>query len=290
MLATLSARRSYHGATGFALAATGDYRRKFGEGGQSGFVKFFNPEPTNFNWSSNNDSSAEAALVALEDQILAEGPDTIAAILIESIVGGGGVLIPPPGYMEGIRSLCDKYSILMICDEVMVGFGRTGQFFAFQHFEGLVPDIVTSGKGLTGSILPLSMVGVRQKIKDYFEDHALGWGATFHAHPVALACAYETVKYLLKEDIVNKVRRLEPIMKEEMEDLVSKHASVKRARCVGLIGCLDLQTPSGQAVQQLGDPLPPAVQYLHEAMLDNGLLALFRPPLLHCAPPLTICE
>lgn len=206
------------------------------------------------------------------------------------IVGAGGVLVPPDGYIEGIRALCDKYGILMICDEVMVGFGRTGQFFGFQHFEGVIPDIVTSAKGLTGSFLPLSMVGVRQKIKDYFWENPVGWGATYHAHPVALACAYETVKYMLKEQIVEKVQKLEPVMMQELQTLVLKHDSVRQARNVGLFGCLDLQNPEGKFIQHLGAPLPPEVQLLRQALRDQGLLALFRPPLLHCCPPLVIQE
>ncbi|CAK9096807.1 Ankyrin-3 (ANK-3) (Ankyrin-G) [Durusdinium trenchii] len=190
--------RSYHGGSTSSLGATGDFRRRFTESNTHGFVKFFNPQPSGFSWGSTDQSATRRTLATLEDQILAEGPDTIAAIMVESIVGAGGVLVPPEGYIEGVRSLCDKYDILMICDEVMVGFGRTGHFFAFQHFEGVIPDMVTSAKGLTGSYLPLSMVGVRQKIKNYFWEKPVGWGATYHAHPVAVACAYETVKYMLK--------------------------------------------------------------------------------------------
>merc|ERR1719409_1764660 len=119
------------------------------------------------------------SLQALEEQILLEGPQTVAALMLESIVGAGGVLVPPVGYVEGVRALCDKYEILLICDEVMSGFGRTGELFAFQHYPGVVPDIFTSAKGLTGSWQPLSVVGVRQKIKDFFWNQPTGWGSTF---------------------------------------------------------------------------------------------------------------
>lgn len=282
--------RSYHGGSTSSLGATGDFRRRFAESNTHGFVKFFNPQPGGFSWGNTDQGATERTLACLEDQILAEGPDSIAAIMVESIVGAGGVLVPPDGYIEGIRALCDKYGILMICDEVMVGFGRTGQFFGFQHFEGVIPDIVTSAKGLTGSFLPLSMVGVRQKIKDYFWENPVGWGATYHAHPVALACAYETVKYMLKEQIVEKVQKLEPVMMQELQTLVLKHDSVRQARTVGLFGCLDLQNPEGKFIQRLGAPLPPEVQLLRQALRDQGLLALFRPPLLHCCPPLVIQE
>ncbi|CAK9077907.1 unnamed protein product [Durusdinium trenchii] len=298
--------RSYHGGSTSSLGATGDFRRRFTESNTHGFVKFFNPQPSGFSWGSTDQSATRRTLATLEDQILAEGPDTIAAIMVESrelgesemdcfgvdcgssIVGAGGVLVPPEGYIEGVRSLCDKYDILMICDEVMVGFGRTGHFFAFQHFEGVIPDMVTSAKGLTGSYLPLSMVGVRQKIKNYFWEKPVGWGATYHAHPVAVACAYETVKYMLKEKIVEKVQSLEHVMMQELQNLVLKHDSVRQARNVGLFGCLDLQNPNGHFIQRLGGASPPEVQLLRQAMRDQGLMALFRPPLLHCAPPLVI--
>jgi len=199
--------RSYHGGSTSSLGATGDFRRRFAESNTSGFVKFFNPQPSMFSWGTTDISATQRTLACLEDQINAEGPESIAAIMLESIVGAGGVLVPPEGYMEGVRALCDKYDILMICDEVMVGFGRTGHFFGFQHFEGVIPDIVTSAKGLTGSYVPMSMVGVRQKIKDHFWKNPVGWGATYHAHPVAMACAYETVKHMLKEDILGNVKK-----------------------------------------------------------------------------------
>ncbi|CAE8630467.1 unnamed protein product, partial [Polarella glacialis] len=212
------------------------------------------------------------------------------AVLLESIVGAGGVLVPPDGYMTGVRSLCDKYGVLLILDEVMVGFGRTGKFYGFQHFEGVIPDIVTSAKGLTGSFLPLAMVGVRQKIKDHFWKNPVGWGATYHAHPVALACAYETVKYFMKEDVIGNVQKMEPIMMEELNKIVAKYKCVRQGRAVGLFGCLDLMDRSGRLVQKLGEPMTPEVQKLRKAMRDEGLFALFRPPLLHCAPPLIINE
>eukprot|EP00931_Biecheleriopsis_adriatica_P100427 TRINITY_DN7574_c0_g1_i1.p1 TRINITY_DN7574_c0_g1~~TRINITY_DN7574_c0_g1_i1.p1 ORF type:complete len:554 (+),score=94.96 TRINITY_DN7574_c0_g1_i1:85-1746(+) len=282
--------RSYHGGSTSSLGATGDFRRRFAESGTSGFVKFFNPQPSAFSWGSSDESATRRTLACLEDQILAEGPESIAAIMVESIVGAGGVLVPPDGYMEGIRTLCDKYDILMICDEVMVGFGRTGKFFGFQHFEGVIPDILTSAKGLTGSFMPLSLVGVRQKIKDHFWNNPVGWGATYHAHPVAMACAYETVKFMLKEDIVGNVQMLEKVMFEELSQLVLKHECVRQARAVGLFGCLDLQSPHGDLVQTLGAPSPPEVQLLRKVMREQGLFSLFRPPLLHCSPPLVINE
>merc|ERR1711862_251844 len=135
-------------------------------GGATGFVKMFNSQPFGFGWGQNDAEKSAILLSMLEEQIRMEGPTTIAAIMLEPIVGAGGVLIPPKGYMEGVRALCDKYGILLIFDEVMVGFGRTGKLWGFQHFEGVVPDILTSAKGLSAAYLPIAVVGMRQKIKD----------------------------------------------------------------------------------------------------------------------------
>merc|ERR1719428_2702620 len=173
--------RSYHGGSTATLGATGDFRRWFAETGATGFVKIFNPQPLGFTWGDSDESAMKLCLQALEEQILLEGPASIAAVMLESVVGAGGVLVPPVGYMQGVRALCDKYDVLLILDEVMSGFGRTGELWAFQHFNNVTPDIVTSAKGLTGAFLPMSMVGVREHIKRWFHDKPLGWGATYHA-------------------------------------------------------------------------------------------------------------
>jgi taurine--2-oxoglutarate transaminase len=162
--------------------------------------------------------------------------------------------------------------------------------FAFQHFDNVLPDIVTSAKGLTGAILPLSMVGVRDKIRQWFLDNPLGWGATYHAHPVAMACAYECVKYTVEQKLPERARSLEPVMMEEIDRIVERHPSVKAGRAIGLFGCLDLQGKDGRAIQQLGMPFTPAVATLKAALVRNGIMVMFRPPLLHCTPPLVIEE
>lgn len=285
--------RSYHGGTLGPLCATGDFRRHFAHGHATGFVKMFNPEPHYFRWADTDDRAAAMALACLEEQIVAEGPSTIAAIMLESIPGSAGVLVPAVGYMEGVRALCDKYDILMICDEVMTGFGRTGEMFAFQHFEGVIPDIFTSAKGLTGSWQPLSVVGVRQKLKDFFWDKSpSGWGSTFQAHPVALACGYACLKYMLDTNLLNHVQKtVQPIMISELNRLVDKYAHVKQARCVGAFGCLDLMHPkTGERVMQLGDPLSPQMAMFKKAFNDEGLIGFLRPPQVHCAPPLIVSE
>jgi adenosylmethionine-8-amino-7-oxononanoate aminotransferase len=286
----LTQYRSYHGGAAATLGATGDFRRFFTEQNVTGFVKIFNPQPLGFSWGKTDDEANKLCLQALEEQILQEGPGSIAAIMLESIVGAGGVLVPPAGYMQGVRALCDKYDILFILDEVMTGFGRTGEVFAFEHFEGVVPDIVTSAKGLTGAYMPMSLVGVREKIKQFFHEQPLGWGATYQAHPVAMACAYECVKYTLQQRLPQRAKALQSVMMEEINAIVAKHSSVKQGRAIGLFGCLDLQQPDGKMIQPLSGPSPPHVTEFRQTLREHGLMSLFRPPLLHCCPPLVIKE
>lgn len=287
--------RSYHGGSANSLAATGDFRRLFAEagGGASGFVKTMNPTSSHrFSFGTTEEEKSTNALAYLEEQIMSEGPHTVAAIMLESIVGSGGVHMAPKGYMEGVRRLCDKYGIVFICDEVMVGFGRTGKFWGFQHYD-MLPDIVTSAKGLTGAYLPLSMVAVRAPIRDFFRQAPMGWGATFQAHPVAMAAGYECVKYLLEQELVAHARdNLEPIMREQVSRMAAKYDSVAGGRALGAFACLDLVDPKdGAPIQNFdgsGCRSMEAVAALRGAFRENGLIGFLRPPSFHCAPPLVI--
>jgi adenosylmethionine-8-amino-7-oxononanoate aminotransferase len=252
----------------------------------------FNPEPHYFRWGDTDEVACEMALACLEEQIVSEGPNTIAAIMLESVPGSAGVLIPAVGYMEGVRALCNKYDILMISDEVMTGFGRTGELFAFQHYDGVIPDIFTSAKGLTGSWQPLSVVGCRQKIKDFFWQKPIGWGSTFQGHPVALACGYESLKHFLDKDLLGHVQKtIQPIMLEEINRLVEKYSVVRQGRAIGAFGCLDLEDPkTGKKVMELGQPLTPQLANFKKAFNQEGLIGFLRPPQVHCGPPLIISE
>lgn len=288
--------RSYHGGSASSLSATGDFRRGFAEnngGAAGGFVKTMNPTDSHlFSFGTTDEERTAKALGYLEDQIKCEGPNTIAAVMLESVVGSGGVLTAPKGYMEGVRALCDKYGILMICDEVMVGFGRTGKFWGFQHYN-IIPDIVTSAKGLTGAWMPLSMVAVRSHIKEHFETNAVGWGATFQAHPMSLAMGYECVKYMLEQDIVGRTKDvIEPIMQKNIDRIVAKYDSVARGRVIGAFGCVDLVDPRTGAPVQNFDGTdcsnPQAIAIFRAALREHGLYGFVRPPMFHCAPALVI--
>ena len=242
--------RSYHGGTASSLQATGDSRRWLAGDRVPGFIKAFNPYPLFWDFAGDNEAErTQMTLNMLEEQILNEGPDTIALVQFESIVGSGGVIVPPKGYMQGVRAICDKYDILLHCDEVMVGFGRSGELFGFQHFDGVIPDIVTAAKGITSSAIPLSMTACRKHIMESFEDKSIGWGSTYQAHPVAMVCAYENLKYLLKNDVVGHVQRLAPVLENAMKNLAANHPSIKQYRAIGMFGCFDTQLPDGKNPQ-----------------------------------------
>jgi taurine---2-oxoglutarate transaminase len=242
--------RSYHGGTTNSQQATGDFRRWYGGDHVPGFVKAFHPHPLFWDFAGGTEAErTQMALNMLEEQILNEGPDSIALLQFESVVGGGGVIVPPAGYMQGVRAMCDKYNILLHCDEVMVGFGRTGELFGFQLYEGVIPDIVTAAKGLTSAALPLSMMATRKHIMEAFEDKPLGWGSTYASHPVAMACAYENIKYLIKEDVIGHVQRISPVFENAMRHLTANHPSIKQYRHVGMFGCFDVQNTDGSNPQ-----------------------------------------
>jgi len=287
----ISFYRSYHGATAFSSAATGDNRRWYGSDDVAGFVKAFNPFPLFFDHAGDNvEEQVNSALRMLEEQILNEGPDNIASIMMESVVGAGGCLVMPDGYMQGIRALCDKYGILMHCDEVMVGFGRTGEMFGFQHYEGVLPDIITAAKGISSASIPLSMTACSQELMEFFDDKPLGYGSTYQAHPVALACAYENIKYLLQNDIIGRVQQIAPLFEANMQRLAENHPCIKQYRSVGLFGCLDVKEIRGTNPKLQHEAAHEAFAKYKQAYNENGLVGLHRYPHIHCAPPLSITE
>lgn len=289
----LSWYRGYHGGTAHASAATGDFRKWYGADQIPGFVKAFSPFPLFFRHGgeqASEEESVQAALNMLEEQILNEGPDDIASIMLESIIGAGGCLVYPDGYMQGIRALCDKYGILLHCDEVMVGFGRTGKLFGFQHYDGVKPDIITAAKGISAGAIPLSMVACSPALMDYFYDKPVGYGSTYQGHPVAMATGYETTKHLIKHNIVGQVQEKAHLFEECMERIASDHPCIKQYRAIGLFGCFDVMNTDGSIPKlQHEGASAPLLKY-KKAFHENGMIGLHRYPHIHCAPPLTITE
>jgi len=291
----MSRYRSYHGGTATTMAATGDFRRHFAEQGTQGFVKIADPNPFGFSWGDSDAEASERSLASLHEQILMEGPETIAAIILEHVPGSGGVLLPPKGYLEGVDALCKKHGILLIADEVMTGFGRTGEMFGFQNFN-VAPDIVTFAKGITAAWIPMSGIACSKEIQDHFRSVPLGYGATYNAHPVATACAYEVIKHTLEADVLGNVKALAPVMEEEMQRLTDEHECIRQARSIGLFGACDIVNTTGpdagNRVSSLagGGPAADKINAFKTAMRDEGLISLFRNCMIHVAPPLIITE
>ena len=285
----LARYRSYHGGTQLTLSLTGDPRRWPSEPQSPGVVHVMDPNPYTYSFGASEDEQTRNNLTYLEEVIQYEGPQTIAAMIIETVTGTNGVQPPPAGYLKGLKALLQKHGILLICDEVMAGMGRTGKMLAFEHGE-IVPDIVTLAKGLTSSYFPLGAVGVSDKIADHFRKHVFSGGLTYNSHPLGLATAEAVIQVMREEGMVENAARLQPVMRAEMERLKAKHPSVKAYRALGLFGMIDLQK------NKRGDDIAPyngnhpAMGKLAGFFRDNGLFTFVRWGSFMCNPPLCITE
>jgi taurine--2-oxoglutarate transaminase len=234
--------------------------------------------------------TAEQALDRLEEQIMLEGADTIAAFLLETVTGTNGILIPPDGYVEGIRELCTRYGIVMIADEVMCGFGRTGEWFAVDHWD-VVPDLMSTAKGLTSSYLPLGAVAISPRIAGHFEDHVFYGGLTYNSHPLSCAAAMAAIQVLEDDDLVGNAKRLDPVLRRHHEELAAKHPSVGLHRNIGLFGIVELVTDRDTMT-----PLSPynvnndTMVAINRALLDRGVFTMIRWNGIMTNPPLCITE
>ena len=285
----LSRYRSYHGATHGCMQLTGDPRRWQNEPGAPGFIKVMDPEPYTFSFGKTDAEKTERNLQYLEEVIQYEGPDNIAAMFIESVTGTNGILPPPKGYLQGLRKLLDRYGILMVCDEVMAGFGRTGKMFAFEHGD-IIPDIVTMAKGLTSSYLPLGAMAMRDPIAQHFRENVFWGGLTYNSHPLALRAAEAAIDVLIDEDLVSRAAELEKVMHNEISRLTQKHPSLKGGRAIGLFGILDIQADSKGTPIAGYNSNHPAMAELRQFLLNEGLFTFLRWSHVYCNPPLCISE
>ena len=236
----MSRYRSYHGSTMGAGNLTGEPRRFNCEPGIPGYVKFFDPYVYRELVDFEDDAAATKFYIGkLREQIIYEGPESIAAIECETITGSNGCIIPPDGYLQGIRDLCDEFGIMMICDEVMMGWCRTGEVFACQNW-GIKPDIITFAKGVTCGYAPLGGVIVDKKIANYFDDHKLLCGLTYSGHPLSCAAGVATLDVYKEDHILDNVRAMGKILGELEEDLKDKHACVGDVRYKGLFSAVEL--------------------------------------------------
>ena len=285
----LSRYRSYHGATNACMQLTGDPRRWANEPGTPGFVKVMDPWPLTFSYGEDDAEIVKNNLTYLEEVIQYEGPDNIAAMFIETVTGTNGILPPPEGYLQGLRKLLDRYGILLVCDEVMAGFGRTGKVFAFEH-GGITPDIVCMAKGLTSSYVPLGAVAMRDEIAQHFDDNVFWGGLTYNAHPFSCNVALAVIDVLLEEGMVENAARMGAVMRGHMQDLKDRHPSVKTFRQIGLFGMVDLQKDTDGTPIAPYNGTHPAMGEMNAFLKDNGLFTFMRWGSFMCNPPLCITE
>jgi len=278
--------RSYHGATAGAISATGDPRRWANEPGVPGMIRVLDP----WRWARGEPEPVDEHLAYIAEVMQYEGPHTIAAFIMETVTGTNGILIPPDGYLEGIRELCTRHGIVMICDEVMAGFGRTGRWFAVDHW-GVVPDLMTMAKGLTSSYLPLGAVAMSPKIADYFNDKVYFGGLTYSSHPISCAAAIAAVSVLRDDDLVGNAARLDPVMKELLSGLQERHPSVGTVRSIGLFGVFEL-VRSRDTMEPMApfNGSSPEMTALDARLREDGLYTMLHWNQVFTNPPLCITE
>ncbi|MEI6867825.1 MAG: aspartate aminotransferase family protein [Actinomycetes bacterium] len=287
----LSFYRSYHGNTTAAIAATGDPRRWPNEYA-AGHVHFFGPyQYRSAFWSKDEAEESARALEHLESVINFEGPNTIAAILIETIVGTAGVLIPPAGYLEGLRALCDKYGIIWIADEVMCGFGRAGKWFAFQHWN-VEPDLIVFAKGVNSGYVPLGGVIISDTIAATFNDRQFVGGLTYSGHPLATAAAVATIDVMAEEKIIENAAEIgEKVIGPGLRALMAKHKIIGEVRGTGVFWALDLVTDRATKapLAPYGGTSPAMTEFVN-ACKSAGLLPFANFNRIHVCPPCTVSE
>jgi len=286
----LSQYRSYHGATATSINLTGDPRRWPNDSASAGVVHFFGPflYRSMFH-ATSEEQECERALANLETTIQFEGPSTIAAIILETVPGTAGIMVPPAGFLQGVRALCDRYGIVYIADEVMAGFGRTGSWFAYQQ-HGVTPDLVTFAKGVNSGYIPLGGVVINQAIADTFADRVYPGGLTYSGHPLACASAVASMTAMEDEGIIENARRIgEEILGPGLRALAEKHPVIGDVRGVGVMWAIELV--SNRATKEPLAPYgasSPAMNELVAACKREGLLPLTNFNRLHVVPPCTI--
>jgi len=286
--------RSYHGATYGAANLTGEPRRFINEPGIPGFIKFDGPyayrAPKACKFETEEDVTA-FYLELLENQLLYEGTDNIAAIFLETVVGSNGVLIPPKGYLEGVRALCDRYNICMVCDEVMAGFGRTGKWFAF-HYWNIKPDLITFAKGSTCGYVPLGGVIANKKISDFFDDNKMYCGLTYSAHPMGCAVAIAAIDAYKEDKVFENVLKVGKVLGEGLEALKAKHACVGDVRYIGLFSIVEFvkDKATREPIVPFGNDPEGIMPKILGMLRAEGFYTYAHENMIHVSPPLIITE
>ena len=240
-LKVLSAYRSYHGATGISIALTGDPRRWANEPAPPGIVKYWGPYLyRSAFYATTPAEECERALQHLADVLMVEGEHSVAAVILETVVGTNGILVPPDGYLEGVRALCDRHGIVMICDEVMAGFGRCGEWFAVDRWN-VTPDLITFAKGSNSGYVPVGGVVIRRKIADAYRDRVFPGGLTYSGHPLAAAAIVASIGIFKEERVIEHARHLgTDVIGPELDRIAARHPSVGEVRGLGVFWAIEL--------------------------------------------------
>jgi taurine--2-oxoglutarate transaminase len=284
--------RSYHGSTYGAGNLTGEPRRYPLEPGIPGFVKFFDPyiyrEKINF----ESEEAAGAYYVdKLREQVIYEGAENVAAIVMETITGSNGIIIPPSNYLPGVRKICDEFGIMMICDEVMAGFGRTGKMFAFENW-GVKPDIVSFAKGVTCGYVQLGGVAVSKEIAAYFDDHTLLCGLTYSGHPLACAAGVACVNYYSEKNVLQNVNEVGKVLGERLEQMKAKYKCVGDVRYIGLFSAVELvkDKATKEALVAYGKDPDGKMKKIIGMLAQKGFMTYSHENMILIAPPLIITK
>jgi taurine--2-oxoglutarate transaminase len=284
--------RSYHGSSFGAGNLTGEPRRYPLEPGIPGFIKFFDPyiyrEAIEF---KSEEEATKYYLTKLKEQILYEGPNSVAAIVMETITGSNGIIIPPKGYLPGVRKICDEFNILMICDEVMTGWGRTGKMFGFENFD-VKPDLVTFAKGVTCGYVQLGGVVVSKEIAAYFDDNLLSCGLTYSGHPLACAAGVACVNYYEEADILTNVNKVGKVLGEKLEEMKNSHPCVGDVRYIGLFSAIELvkSKETKEAIVPYGKDPDGVMGKIIGMLKERKFMTYSHENMILIAPPLIITE
>ena len=288
----LTTYRSYHGNTATAIQMTGDPRRWPNDGGATGVVHFFGPYPYRSPfWSESPEQECQRALEHLEQVVTFEGPATIAALVLETIPGTAGILVPPDGYLAGVREICDRHGIVYIADEVMAGFGRAGEWFAVDHWD-VAPDLIAFAKGSNSGYVPLGGVIISEQIAATFAERVFPGGLTYSGHPLACAAVIASINAMRDEGIIDNARRIgADVLGPGLRELADRHPSVGEVRGLGVFWALDLVTD-----KETREPLAPygatspAMNELVAACKSRGMLPFANFNRVHVVPPCTITD